>query len=60
MINYHKLVSVAPMRLWRLKQGRRWALRRRALPGKTWEVLLAHDFCGPAQTRRAQCALCPQ
>ena len=36
------LVSVAPMRLWRLKQGLRWALRCRALPGKTWEVLLGH------------------
>ena len=36
------LVSVAPMRLWRLKQGLRWALRCRALPGKTWKVLLVH------------------
>ena len=36
------LVSVAPIRLWRLKQGLRWALRCRALPGKTWEVLLGH------------------
>ena len=36
------LVSVAPMRLWRLKQGLRWALRCRAPPGKTWEVLLGH------------------
>ena len=36
------LVSVAPMRLWRLKQGLRWALRCRALPGKTREVLLGH------------------
>ena len=36
------LVSVAPMRLWRLKQGLRWALRCRALPGKTWEMLLGH------------------
>ena len=36
----HMLVSVAPMRLWRLKHGLRWALRCRALPGKTWEVLL--------------------
>ena len=36
------LVRVAPMRLWRLKQGLRWALRCRALPGKTWEVLLGH------------------
>ena len=36
------LVSVAPMHLWRLKQGLRWALRCRALPVKTWEVLLKH------------------
>ena len=36
------LVSVAPMRLWRLKQGLRWALRCRVLSGKTWEVLLGH------------------
>ena len=36
------LVSVAPTRLWSLKQGLRWALRCRALPGKTWEVLLGH------------------
>ena len=36
------LVSVAPMRLWRLKQDLRWVLRCRALPGKTWEVLLEH------------------
>ena len=36
------LVSVAPMRLWRLKQGLRWALRCWALPGKTWKVLLKH------------------
>ena len=36
------LVSEAPMRLWRLKQGLRWALRCRVLPGKTWEVLLGH------------------
>ena len=36
------LVSVAPTRLWRLKQGLRWAPRCRALPGKTWEVLLGH------------------
>ena len=36
------LVSVAPTRLWRLKQGLRWTLRCRALPGKTWEVLLGH------------------
>ena len=36
------LVSVAPTRLWRLKQGLRWALCCRALPGKTWEVLLGH------------------
>ena len=36
------LVSVTPMRLWRLKQGLRWALRCGALPGKTWEVLLGH------------------
>ena len=34
------LVSVAPMRFWGLKQGLRWGLRCRALPGKTWEVLL--------------------
>ena len=33
------LVSVAEMRL---TQGLRWALRCRALPGKTWEVLLVH------------------
>ena len=33
------LVSVAPTRLWRLKQSLRRALRCRALPGKTWEVL---------------------
>ena len=36
------LVSVAPMRLRRLKQEIRWALRCRALPGKTWEALLEH------------------
>ena len=30
------------MRLWRLKQGLRWALRCQALPGKTWELLLGH------------------
>ena len=36
------LVSAAPMRLWRLKQDLRWALRCRALPGKTWQVLLGH------------------
>ena len=36
------LVSVAPIRLWRLQQGLRWALRCRALPGKTWEVPLGH------------------
>ena len=36
------LVSVAPMRLWRLKEGLRWALRCRALPIKMWEVLLGH------------------
>ena len=36
------LVGVAPMRLWRLKQGLRRALRCRALPRKTWEVLLGH------------------
>ena len=34
------LVSVAPMRLWCLKKALRWALRCRALPRKTWEVLL--------------------
>ena len=33
------LVSVAPMRL---KQGLRWALRCRALPERTWEVLFGH------------------
>ena len=38
----YMLVSVAPMRLWRLKQGLRWVLRCRALPGKTWELLLGH------------------
>ena len=54
------LVSVSPMRLWRSKQGLRWALRCRALRGKTWEVLLGHMTSGPAPTRRAQCALCPQ
>ena len=43
------LVSVAPMRLWRLKQGLRWALRCRALPGKNMEGALgAHDLCVPA------------
>ena len=36
------LVSVATLRMWRLKQGLRWVLRCRALPGKTWEVLLGH------------------
>ena len=36
------LVSVAPTHLWLLEQGLRWALRCRALPGKTWEVLLGH------------------
>ena len=30
------------IRLWLLKQGLRWALRCRALLGKTWEVLLRH------------------
>ena len=43
------MVSVAPMRLWRLKQDLRWALRCWAPPG-------AHDLCGPAQTGRVQCA----
>ena len=38
----HMLVSVAPMRLWRSKQGLRWALRCRALLGKNMEVLLEH------------------
>ena len=55
------LVSVAPVRLWRVKHGLRWALRCRALPGKNMgSALGTHDFCGPAPTRRAQCALCPQ
>ena len=36
------LVSVAPMRLLLLKQGLRWALRRRALPGKAWEAPFGH------------------
>ena len=36
------LVSVAPTRLWRLKQGLRCALRCRALLGKSCEVLLGH------------------
>ena len=36
------LVSAASTRLWRLKQGLRWALRCRALPGKTWEALPGH------------------
>ena len=36
------LVSVAPVRLWRFKQGLRWTLRCRALLRKTWEVLLGH------------------
>ena len=39
------LVSVAPMRLWRLEQGLRWALRCRALPGKTWDVAIS-QFLG--------------
>ena len=46
---------------WRLKQGLRCAPRCRALPGKIWEVLWeADDFCGPAQTGRAQYAFCAQ
>ena len=55
------LVSVAPMRLWRLKQGSSMGA---ALPGSARKNVRsafgANDFCGPAQTRRAQCALCPQ
>ena len=51
------LVSVAPMCLWRLKQGLRWALRCQVLPGKTWEVLLGH-MTKVALRRRD--ALCPQ
>ena len=31
--------AVAPMRLWRLKQGLRWALRCRALPRVCWEMV---------------------
>ena len=38
------------MRLWRLKQGARQHMG---------SALGARDFCGPAQTRRAHCALCP-
>ena len=51
------LARVAPMRLWRLKQGLRWVLRCRALPGKNMGGALgAHDLCDPYQTGRAQCA----
>ena len=42
------LVSVAPMRLWRLEQCLRWALRYQALPGKNMgSALGAHDFLWP-------------
>lgn len=34
--------AVAPKRLARLRQAFKWALRRRALPGAAWEVLLGH------------------
>ena len=53
------LVSVAPMRLWRLKQGLRWALRLSGSARKNMGGALGtHDLCGPAQTRCALCALC--
>ena len=55
------LVSVAPMRLWRLKQGLRWALRCRALPGKTWEVLLGHmTFVALLRRDVLSVPFCPQ
>ena len=53
------LVSVAPMRLWRLKQvfGGRCVVG--LCPEKTWEVLLGHlTFVALLRRGRAQCAFC--
>ena len=58
---HNMLVSVAPMRLWRLKT--RSSLGA-ALSDSTWKNMGgapgAHDLCGCAQTGRAQCAFCAQ
>ena len=41
-----RMTRLTPKRLWRLRQALAWALARRALPGRVWEVLLGHcTFC---------------